>query len=243
LVKILLSLALLGLVLYLVDFRELPGILVSLNPWYLLAFAALFYLDRVLMAYKWSPLLQALNVRVPFSLLFRLYLVAPLVGMVLPATIGVDAFRMYSLARHRVSARAVLTSIIVERMIGFIAMLVLASVSLGLAFYLMRDQWTDFARLGWLLLLLAGLAFVLLLLARGVCSKWIMSLAARFSKYPMVGKLQGLYNQLWEFRKHHRAIAITSGWTWLEQLLPIAANFLLIKALHIDVSLMYPCWR
>ena len=238
LLKLLLSLGLLGGVLYFVDFREVAGILLRLNPWYLLAFAALFYLDRALMAYKWSPLLQALNVRVPFSILFRIYSVAPLVGMVLPATIGGDAFRVYSLARYQVSARSVLTSIIVERMIGFIAMLLLATFSLGLAFYLMRDRWADFAGLGWVLLLLAGLALALLLLMRVARSKWMMDTAVRLSRFPIVGKLHALYVQFWEFRNHRRALAVTSAWTLLEQLAPIAGNFLLIRALQIDVSLL-----
>jgi glycosyltransferase 2 family protein len=238
LVKLLLSLGLLGVVLYFVDFREFGSILVSLNPWYLLAFAALFYLDRALMAYKWSPLLQALNVRVPFPVLFRIYSVAPLVGMVLSVTIGGDAFRVYSLARYRVSAQTALVSIIVERMIGFVVMLALTAVSLGLAFYLMRDKWVDFGGLSWLLLSLAGLVLILRLLACGAGSQRAMGLRVWLARFPMAGKLRALYTQLWEFRNYRRALAVTSAWTFLEQLVPIAANFLLINALHIDVSLL-----
>jgi uncharacterized protein (TIRG00374 family) len=238
LLKVLLSLGLLGVVLYFVDFREVVSVLVNLNPWYLLAFATLFYLDRALMAYKWSLLLQALNVRVPFSILLKIYSVAPLVGMVLPATIGGDAFRVYSLARYKVSARSVLTSIIVERMIGFVAMLLLAGFGLGLAFYLMRDRWAQFAGLGWVLLLLPGLVLVLLLLMRVARSQRIMGIAIWLSRYPILRKLHTLYAQFWEFRNYRRAIAVTSAWTFLEQLAPIAGNFLLIKALHIDVSLL-----
>jgi uncharacterized protein (TIRG00374 family) len=238
LVKILLSLGLLGVVFYFVDFRELAGILVSLNPWYLIAFTALFYVDRGLMAYKWGILLQALDVRVPFSALLRIYSVAPLVGMVLPATIGGDAFRVYSLSRRRVSAQSALVFIIIERMIGFVAMLGLAALSLGVAFYLLRDQWTQLAGLGWVILSLAGLALVLLLLARATSSQWVARLVGQLSRYPVVSKLYAIYLQFWEFRNYRWVIAVTLAWTLLEQLAPIAGNFLLIKALQIDVSLL-----
>src|ERR671915_1822816 len=86
--KVFLSLALLGVVVYLVDFRKAVDTMLNLNPWYLLPYAALYFLDRALMAYKWNILLVVLKVQVPFLILFRACSVAPLVGMVLPATIG-----------------------------------------------------------------------------------------------------------------------------------------------------------
>lgn len=236
--KVFLSLALLGVVIYLVDPQKAADTLLSLNPWYLLPYAALYFLDRALMAYKWNILLVALKVQVPFLILFRSCSVAPLVGMVLPATIGGDAFRVYSLARHKISAQAVLASIIVERIIGFCAILLLAAISLGLVFYIMRDEWTQFAGLGWLLLVLTGLTMVAFLLFRGLRGGWVKALAARFSKYPLASKLYAFWAKFWEFRNHQGAIATVFGWTSLEQLVPVGWNFLLVQALHIDVSIL-----
>jgi uncharacterized protein (TIRG00374 family) len=234
--KVFLSLCLLGVVIYLVDFRKAAATLLSLNPWYLLPYVALYFLDRALMAYKWNILLVVLKVQVPFLILFRACSVAPLVGMVLPATIGGDAFRVYSLARHKISAQAVLASIIVERIIGFCASLLLATISLGLVFYKMRDQWTQFAGLGWLLLVLTALTVVAFLVGQGLRGGWVKRLASRFSRYPLVGKLYAFWAKFWEFRNHQGAVAIVFGWTFLEQLAPVGWNFLLVKALHIDVS-------
>jgi glycosyltransferase 2 family protein len=236
--KVLLSIALLGIVVYLVDFRKAVDTLVNLNPWYLLPYAALYFFDRALMAYKWNILLVVLKVQVPFLILFRSCSVAPLVGMVLPATIGGDAFRVYSLARHKISAQSVLASIIVERIIGFTASLLLAAISLGLVFYLMRDQWTHLAGLGWLLLLLMTSTVVALLALQGLRRGWVRSLTARFSKYPLVNKLYAFWARFWEFRNHKGALGVVFGWTFLEQLVPVGWNFLLVKALHIDVSFL-----
>jgi len=236
--KIFLSVALLGLVVYLVDFRNALNTLLSLNPWYLLPYAVLYFVDRALMAYKWNILLVVLKVQVPFLILFRSCSVAPLVGMVLPATIGGDAFRVYSLTRHKISAQAVLASIVVERIIGFVASLLLAAISLGLVFYIMRDEWSRFAGLGWLLLLLIGLTIIVVLVAQGMRGGWVRNAAARFSHYPLVSKLYSFWAKFWVFRNHRRAVAVVFGWTFLEQLVPVGWNFLLVKALHIDVSLL-----
>jgi glycosyltransferase 2 family protein len=236
--KVFLSLALLGVVVYLVDFRKAVDTLLNLNPWYLLPYAALYFLDRALMAYKWNILLVVLKVQVPFLILFRACSVAPLVGMVLPATIGGDAFRVYSLARHKLSAQAVLASIVVERIIGFCASLLLAAISLGLVFYLMRDQWTQFAGLGWLLLLLTALTVVAVMLSQGLQGRWVKGIADRFSRYPLVSKLYAFWAKFWEFRNHRGAIAVVFGWTFLEQLVPVGWNFLLVEALHMDVSFL-----
>jgi uncharacterized protein (TIRG00374 family) len=225
-------------VVYLVDFQKAVDTLLNLNPWYLLPYAALYFLDRALMAYKWNILLVVLKVQVPFLILFRSCSVAPLVGMVLPATIGGDAFRVYSLTRHKLSAQAILASIIVERIIGFCAILLLSAISLGLVFYLMGDQWTQFAGLGWLLLLLTALTIAVFLVSQGLRGGWVKGLAARFSKYPLVGKLYAFWAKFWEFKNHRGAIAIVFGWTFLEQLVPVGWNFFLVKALHMDVSLL-----
>jgi len=84
---------LIALVLIVVDFQNLVRVLTGLNPWYLIASAALIQLDRVLMAYKWNLLLVRLDVRVPLFVLVRAYLAAPLFQVILPSTVGTDLFR------------------------------------------------------------------------------------------------------------------------------------------------------
>jgi hypothetical protein len=237
-IKLSLSLGLLGLVLYFVDFQVLVDIVVNLNPWYLVALFALIYVDRALMAYKWNPLLQAANVRLPFSLLFRTYLIAPMTGMLLPSAIGGDIFRVYSLSRHKVDTRAVLASIVAERVIGFVAMLTLVAVSLGLAFYLLRDSWVHFKQVGLVLLLGALVAVGLLGAALGPFQRAMNTLASRFAKYPFVSKLHQLYILYSEYQNHGRTLAVVFAWTFVEQLAPVSGIFLSARAFHINVSLV-----
>jgi uncharacterized membrane protein YbhN (UPF0104 family) len=109
--KLLISLGLIGAILYFIDFKRLAELAVNLNPLYLIGVVGVIYLDRMLMAYKWGNLLRALNVRVPFFISLRLYFVAPLIGMFLPVNIGEDMFRVYSLSWYKVATKALLIPI------------------------------------------------------------------------------------------------------------------------------------
>jgi uncharacterized protein (TIRG00374 family) len=120
LVKMLLSLGLIAAVIQVVDFKRAINVFVRLDPWYLLAAVVLICLDRILMAYKWNLLLRALDVRVPFRYVLQTYSVAPLSGLFLPSTVAGDLFRLYSLSRFRPNNQAVVASMVVERVMGFL---------------------------------------------------------------------------------------------------------------------------
>jgi uncharacterized protein (TIRG00374 family) len=191
--KLLISLGLIGAILYFIDFKRLAELAVNLNPLYLIGVVGVIYLDRMLMAYKWGILSRALNVRVPFFISFRLYFVAPLIGMFLPLNIGEDMFRVYSLSRYKVDTKAVLTSIIMERGLGLIAVVMACIVSLVLAFYLLQGSMSHFSGIGWALgvgaiasLSLIGATYGIF---NGVFDEWVGKLA----KIPFVYRLHEIY--------------------------------------------------
>jgi uncharacterized protein (TIRG00374 family) len=236
--KLLLSFGLVGVILWFVDFRQVLEIILSLNAWYLFAAAILIYLDRLLMAYKWNQLLQAVDVRVPLFLLFRTYAVAPLSGILLPSTIGGDVFRLYSLSRRRVDTKAVFASMVVERMIGFTAGLLLASLSLALMSYLLRDSLVHVVGASSTLitggLITAGLIGAMHPMSRRYAGK----LVGRFAADSVVEKVHHIYTLCCEYRKHLRTVAAVSTWTLLEQMFPVLSNALMAYSLHIDLSLL-----
>jgi uncharacterized protein (TIRG00374 family) len=235
--KVALSLGLLGLVVYFVDFRLVVEMMAAANPWYLAAVVGLIQLDRMWMAYKWNLLLLVMQVQVPFFRLFLAYSVAPLAGIVLPSTIGGDAFRTYLLTRDGADSHAVLASIVVERVIAVAAMLVLTTISFGLIASVLEAGWGAIlaigAALGLGILLTAGLLGMLHPLSR----QYIAKLARRFTKYPLVDRIYQIYWLCCEYRKHVGTVAAVAGWTLLEQMVPIISNVLIVLALHIDVPL------
>src|SRR5262245_26558278 len=118
-----LSIALLAAILTYVGPAEILAPLVDAHPgWVLASFAAMTF-DRWLMTLKWIRLLRSRGIALPVLAGLKIYCTAMLLGLLLPSTLGADALRTYLTARRGIETRTVVASILVERMIGFIASL------------------------------------------------------------------------------------------------------------------------
>jgi uncharacterized protein (TIRG00374 family) len=134
--------------------------------WRLVAIAVLLvFVDRALMAYRWIVLLCIIDPaeRPPFAEVMRIFFVSTFVGTFLPASIGGDAVRAYSMAQLKVRGSDALASVFMDRMLGVASILVMAAVGLMLA----RD--------------LAGNATIMLSLAVAA-SACVVTLALVFSE-------------------------------------------------------------
>jgi uncharacterized protein (TIRG00374 family) len=96
--------------------------------------AALVGADRVLMAYRWIVLLCIVDParRPPFAALMRIFFVSTFAGTFLPASVGSDAVRAYSLSRLNVNGRDAIASVFMDRMLGVASVFLMALVGLGL---------------------------------------------------------------------------------------------------------------
>ena len=105
----------------------------SLGP--LLIAVLLVLVDRTLMAYRWFVLLRPLEGRnLPeFGTILRIFFTSTFVGTFLPASIGGDAVRAYSLSNHQVPIADAMASVFVDRMLGVLSVLLMALLGLALA--------------------------------------------------------------------------------------------------------------
>lgn len=236
--KLAIGLGIIGLLFWFADLGELVDTALNANPWYLLAAAALVYLDRWLMAYKWNLLLRAVKVRVPLSAVLRAYMVSPLAQVVLPSTIGADIFRVYCLSRYRVNTQGVLASMIMERVIGFVAIILLVVISSAVAFYVLRDSWASLVQLGWGVLATAAIGGGIILAGYFGARSLFSRLAARLGNNAIVEKLHNILVLSGEYRDQRATLARNFCWTFVEQLLPIVMVYFVVRALNIDASLL-----
>src|SRR5262249_1562392 len=96
---------------------------------------ALVLVDRALMAPRG---LQRLCITVPAARpplveIMRIFFVSTFVGTFLPASIGADAVRAYSMTRLKVRGRDAVASVFMDRMLGVASILVMAALGLVLA--------------------------------------------------------------------------------------------------------------
>jgi glycosyltransferase 2 family protein len=101
---------------------------------WLAAAATLVVLDRALMAFRWVVLLRALEpgTRPPLWPIVRIFFVSTFVGTFLPS-VGGDVVRAWSLARLKVDAAQSAASVLMDRVLGILSLLLLGLFSLGLA--------------------------------------------------------------------------------------------------------------
>lgn len=111
-----------------IDMREAGRALLSVDPWALVAVAALVALDRVVMIWRWVLLLRATGAPVSGRQAARIFLVSSFVGSFLPAGIGGDAARAWSLARHTERRSEAVASVAVDRVLGVVALAMLGAL-------------------------------------------------------------------------------------------------------------------
>ena len=101
---------------------------------WLAAAVGLVVLDRALMAFRWLILLRALEpgTRPALWPVVRIFFVSSFVGTFLPS-VGGDVVRAWSLARLRVDAAQSAASVLMDRLLGILSLLLLGLLSLGLA--------------------------------------------------------------------------------------------------------------
>lgn len=202
--------------------------------WLLLA-ALLLNGDRVLMAYKWRLLLKPQGVTISLPAAVRSYFIGTYWGIFLPGTVGGDVVRACCVVRQEQGLEAVVSSIVLERILGTITSLLIAVVCVVLAV-------TVAGVVDWRLAVLAG---VLSLLGMGALA---LSMQGRWhdwlERHPRVqgsralGKLVRCY-RAYQVYRHHRAVMLRFvAWTVLEQCVPIVCVYLTALALRLPVTFM-----
>ena len=104
--------------------------------WRLIAAAVLLVIvDRALMAYRWVVLLCIIDPaeRPRMREVMRIFFVSTFVGTFLPASVGGDAVRAFSMTQLNVRGRDAIASVFLDRMLGVASVLLMAALGLVLA--------------------------------------------------------------------------------------------------------------
>ena len=233
--KLLVSLLLLLFLLRFVNLKELTLLARNLYWPYLIVYFVLIFIDRLIMAYKWKILLDAKGVASSFGELIKVYFKGTFIGNLLPTSLGGDAVRAYELSRSTKTMVDVISSIIMERFLGFLSSALMAILVIPLLVLFVPG----FPRILLFLLavfLSAGVLFFLVLLrSEGRTSK----LTACLGKLPWADKVSKISSSFVLYRNHPRALGKFFIWSFGEQLLPILATFLLALALGLSIPLYY----
>jgi len=197
--------------------------------------AALVLLDRALMAYRWLVLLRPLPgaSALPLGLVMRIFFVSTFVGTFLPASIGGDAVRAYSLAKHNVTVGAAVASVFMDRMLGVLSVLLLAAVGLLLARHLLLNAAIVVA----LLVTSAACLIVALIVFSQRAARWAQHLAGIIPWTAPRRLAASLIDAVRQYGSAHRQLLNVLAGSVGVQVVRVVQAYLLGRALGIDAPL------
>lgn len=207
---------------------------------YLVLAVVLLTVDRALMVYKWALLLRSRNVLLPFWQGMKIYCTSMIWGLFLPMTIGADTVRAILSSREGLRTQSVVASIVIERIVGFIASIVVGIIGLLILDSLNAlDNRFDFVwKLALFGLVAALITFILSISRRTYDSvRRIMPEAAMRSR--VYERISALHSKYVEFGSHPRTLSIFSVLTFLEQFVAIVFVWLVALALNVEVGLLF----
>ena len=165
-VRLVLSAAILWWLSTRIDMAEAWQAIVSIKRGHLALVLLLVGLDRVIMIHRWVLLLRASGVPVTTAKAADIFLVSSFLGSFLPAGVGADAARAYSLRNHTRLRRGsgtpdsgggeALASVVVDRLLGTLSLGLMAVVGLFAWSSSASSDWRVFVAIGVLALVSVG---------------------------------------------------------------------------------------
>jgi hypothetical protein len=205
-IRIVASAALLGFLLWKVDLKEFAGLLASAKPMPLvfafLAWVCVLFLSNE----RWRKLLSAQRIEVPFLRLLVIYMISFFFNNFLPAALGMDISRTVYVAKEKGKASEVFASVLTERILGLLGLLIFALVAL--LFYLNTPEGKRFALLVVIITILL-IAAAVLFLKRGFLPGFKKKLGS-IKRFGLGERIRQFYQalQLYRQRIPHLAWAV-----------------------------------
>lgn len=214
-----------------IDMAQSIRAVLRIEPWHLIAVLVLVGLDRCVMILRWVLLLRATGTRITTASAAHIFLVSSFVGSFLPAGVGGDAARAWSLSRETARGSDAVASVAVDRLLGVLALVVMACAGLIV--------WVPPEGADWRLP-----AVALLVGAACAAAFWMdrlirLIVPAGHHHNAIVRRLLKLGDALSRYRTHHGALVHVMTWSIVVQLLRITQAYLLGRGLGIDVPFAY----
>jgi glycosyltransferase 2 family protein len=236
LLQVVVSVGLLAVLLRWIDPSGLGTALAGAD-WTLLGLALILVTaNRVLMAVKWNLLLHAKGIVIPWTTATRVYYTSTFLGLFLPPTVGGDVVRAWLVRRSDDRVPDIVSSILVERLLGLVALAIFGVAAAALFPLMQRGGEVD--AMG--LLFVAGGAAVAAGIAlafsfTATCERIVLAVTARLEGVRLVGRfartLGKIYSSYRGYRTCRGALAIFFALTMLENAMPVVRAWIVALAL------------
>jgi len=233
--RVVISLVLLACVVYLIDLRGVWVIVREARVELVLLAIGIALIGRLFAAFRWYLLVRDRSPAVQYSRIVRLVFVSSFLGMFLPGGVGVEVVRVYGLARSTSDLSLSLASVLVERVLGMLVLILLVFVGLIYApTGVLPDSLGTAAWIG-LACLLGGVIGISYPIFRNIFDRILHVLNLHFLRE----HLQRFYDAFDVYKTQPYVI----GWSILAAFVSIVFRIMptviLAHALKIDISLVH----
>lgn len=230
-IRALVTVAVLALILRKIDGGDTLRAIGRLDLLALAFVAVLLAIDRAVMVLRWIVLLRAAGQPISTKSATWIYLVSSFVGSFLPAGVGADLARAYTLTQRTSQGGAAIASVAADRLLGLISILLVGLA--GAVFWRRGTEGNTVLMAGAVLGVIASVAFLW-------ADAWVRALMPAAIARRRIGIRALRYaDALAAYRGHRGAVAVVLVLSIGVQLLRILQAYILGQGIGIDVPFGY----
>ncbi len=217
-----------------VDIEQTKEVLFNADLTYLTYALGIFFVINFILLTRWFLLVRALQLKVLFSSVRDYFFIGLFFNLFLPTAIGGDVVKIMGLCKNVPKQRAkVVASVLLDRLSGFLGMSLTALIAFFVGYQLISDK-----------------SLLMLIVIMALCSAGVMAVLFNeriysfgckvFNGFPKVKeRLMKLHYDVVLLKEKRYVVFITIGLSILCQILLAFCSFLIAKALHQDIRIIY----
>jgi glycosyltransferase 2 family protein len=183
--------------------------------------------------WRWMIIMKALNLKFKRLNTLRWFFLGQFLNMVLPSSVGGDLFRGLGLAKETGNKSKVFASIVLDRLIGFVAIVLVAS----LAFFFGRKIVNDPVIAVSIICMVTGSMTIAIVLFSHRIFSWVCK---AFKRWPKIkDSLMNLHYDLVLMKGKYKQAIATVMLSSMAQVIFAFEFYLIAKAMHLDVPFVY----
>jgi len=221
--------------LYKVDIKSIFSSLNSVNLFWLALAFSLIFLGNLISGYRWQLLLTTQDIHIPLKTLISSLLVGRFFNNFLPSTIGGDIVRVYDTSKYSKNTAVSMTAILIERLTGFLALLLIAAFALVFGFHTIGYTFLLWVLIGFFSLIL----LLFLALFNATLSRQFRRIFDFRGLSRIKGKIDKVYQALNLYKSKRKDLLVTFLLGLALQVAAVAHYYLIGLALGLNVSILY----
>ena len=234
-IRFLLSFLLIYLIISRIDFAPLKIVLKDIRIQYIFMGFAIFLVHDLIKATKWNILLKLKDIRIGIIKLIQLDYASKFLALFLPSSISVDLFRAYGLSKEVASLSQAASSIIVDRVLSLLSLVVIANISLAAFYETVGNPQIAYITVTALIVMILGITA----LSNERIDTKLMKHENSLNRIGFLRKMITLRRSIMDYKKYRGKLLCVFSLSIIMQLFRIAIYYTASLAVNVEINYQY----